>query len=163
MTLVLGIYQVGGVATPVNTTPASISRSGNVFTAVPGVWTNAGAISGLWYINGSPTSQTALVVGLVGLLDGDTVFYRETTLGVSADSNVIIVAPTYLYQLQVIAGSFRQVGGIRSPAPMVVIFAHLMARITPSQSRSMTLILWRAPEALLQLRQLQHQQLPSLS
>ena len=93
MTLVLGIYQTGGSPTvPVNTTPPSISLAGSTATATPGVWTDAGTITGEWYLNGSAAGITTLTYDTSGLSDGDTVFYRETTLGVSADSNTITIA-----------------------------------------------------------------------
>ncbi|MEO1564129.1 MAG: hypothetical protein AAFR98_11895 [Pseudomonadota bacterium] len=115
MTLVLGIYQTDGVVTPVNTTPPSISRNGNIYTAVPGVWNDAGTISGQWIVNGEALSQTALSIGIANLQNGSTVLYRETTLGVVADSNVITISTA----VNITPPSISESGGTATATPGV--------------------------------------------
>ena len=108
MVNILGVY--GGTlppsTTPVNTVAPVISgtpEQGETLTATPGTWTNAGAITGEWLVNGASIGETGTTYVVGALTDGDLITYRESTGGVTATSSALtfssstaVVAPSNL-------------------------------------------------------------------
>jgi len=78
---------------PVNNVAPSISGTpevGETLTATPGSWTNAGAITGQWLVDGVPqVGETGLTFVLPALANGASITYQETAGAVSATSNAL--------------------------------------------------------------------------